>query len=142
MGVKSQQTAINKELVYNYIRDNPHTSTMKIAKALGFTKSQADYYIRPMVATGVLNKTMELNKVGKLTSYTIGRKSFVRAVKTDEEVHDEHLQEQVKQTPPEIQAIARLIKLSNRNMQPPKPKKKGYAKWSGMQSSMGMFDGI
>ena len=143
MGVKSAETALNKERVYNFIRDNPHTSTMKIAKAFGFTKSQTDYYVRPMVATGVLIKTLEHNKVGKLTSYTIGKKSFVRTVKTVEEAIDEDVMAQVANMPREIQGVARLIKLSNRHMQPPRSRKaRRSGVGSGLQSSMGMFNDV
>lgn len=139
MGVKSIETELNKERVYNYIKNNPKSSTMQIAKEFGFTKSQTDYYIRPMVGTGILVKKMERNKVGKLTSFTIGKKSFVRKMKTEEEKVDAELQKQLAELPREVQNVARIVKLSNRHMQPPARKKRHRANaWCG--SSMSMFD--
>lgn len=147
MGVKSSQTAVNKENVYNFVKDNPHTTVMKIAKHFGFTKSQTDYYVRPMVLSGILVKTVRQTSQGRISSLTLGKKSFVRTVKTEEEKVEEELQiqlqEQTKLLPPEVQAQARLVRLSNRNMQPIYQKNKrrsGTGRGYGMQSSMGLFD--
>lgn len=144
MGTKSVQTELNKELVYNFIKENPNSSTTKIAKAFGFTKSQTDYYIRPMVVVGVLNKTMEHNKLGRLTSYTIGKKPYVRKIKTEEEKMDEELAKKLAkilaELPAEVRSVARIVKLSNRHMQPPRKKGSRRNTAVAMGSSMGMFN--
>ena len=145
MGVKSVETALNKEKVYNYVRDNPHTTMVKMAKHLGFTKSQTDYYVRPMVLSGILVKMVRQTSQGRITSLTVGKKSFVRNIKTEEEKVDAELQEKIAALPPEIQGVARLVKLSNRNMQPPHRRGKsraGNGMKYGMQSSMGLFDAL
>ena len=144
MGVKSVETALNKENVYNFVKDHPHTTVMKIAKEFGFTKSQADYYVRPMVLNGILVKMVRQTSQGRISSLTVGKKSFVRAVKTEEEKHDAELQKQIAALPLGIQGVARLVKLSNRNMQPTGNKRRssGLGRVYGMQSSMGMFDAV
>lgn len=142
MGVKSAQTALNKENVYNFIKANPHTNLLAIRKHFGFSKSQADYYVRPMVYTGVLNKHDAVSTKGRMYTLTIGRKSFVRTVKTDDEIFDEQVQKQIAEMPVEIQGAARFVKLSNRNMQPPRRKitTSNRSAWTG--SSMSMFDSL
>lgn len=143
MGTKSVESELNREMVYNYIKDNPKVTAKQIAKHFGFTKSKTDYYIRPMVIKGVLNKTYQTTYAeGRQSQFTIGKKSFSRALKTDEEIVDEKLAAEHAKLPVELQSVARIVKLSNRNMQPMYrrgQKRKSGSSWVG--SSMGLFDG-
>ena len=144
MGTKSLETELNRESVYNYVKLHPNCMVKDLVKDLGFTKSQADYYIRPMVIGGILNRTILNTSTGRMSMFTIGKKSFRRKVKTDDEKFDEILQakmkEQLEAMPVEAQGAVRLVRLSNRHMQPPRSKRSKGSRWTGMQSSMGLFD--
>ena len=146
MGTKAIETELNRESVYNYVKLHPNCSAKDIADEFGFSKSQADYYIRPMVIGGILERDMYQTNTGRVSKFKIGKKSFVRKVKTEDEKFDEVLQAQMKEQleamPKEAQGAVRLVKLSNRHMQPPRKKRSGFARWTGMQSSMGLFDAL
>lgn len=141
MGTKRVATELKRETVYNYIKDNPAVSTMEIAKAFGFTKSQADYYIRPMVGSGILTKTATGGGWGRTVTFTIGKKLFVRKAKTDDEKFDAAMQKSLPDLPKEAQGVARIVRLSGKHMQPPPSKhRRRVDAWRG--SSMTMFDSL
>ena len=142
MGTKNIETEINREKVYEFVKANPNTTNQHIADALGFTKSQTDYYVRPMVLSGILVKMLRQTSTGRKSIFNVGKKLFVRKMKTEDEVIDAKLAKEHEKLPPEVQGVARIVKLSDRNMQPPVRKNKkrsGRSSWVG--SSMGMFDG-
>ena len=143
MGTKTIETEINREKIYNYVKANPNCNLQECADALGFSKAQADYYARLLVLRKHLNKKLVYVNSKRSGLYTLGPKLFVRKIKTDEEQTAIKVEKILDKLPPEVRAVSRIVSLSDKNMQPPRSKKKRRSGFAGhMQSSMGLFNAL
>jgi predicted transcriptional regulator len=140
MGVKLLKTDIHRENLYKYVKDNPKVTVEEMASHLGFTKSQTKHYLNPMVLDGYFKKGFRRTfSKGRLTVYSTGSRVYHRIVKSEDEIVDEQLAQAFDTLPEQVKQVARIVKISNKHMQPPRPKKR---RTGGvlMQSSMRMFD--
>ena len=138
MGVKLLKTDIHRENLYNFIKANPKCTVDQMAKHLGFTKSQTKHYLNPMVVGGYFKREHVYINRGMYAIYTAHRE-YKRIVKSDEELFDEAHQKEFEKLPEHLQKVARVVKLGNKNMQPPRRKRRGGSVF-GLQSSMSMFN--